>query len=64
MMRVVKYWSIWSRLPREVEDAPSLETFEVWLDGALSNWLVENVPAQCKKIGLYELKGTFQPKSF
>jgi len=33
-MRVVKHWH---RLPREVVDAPSLETFEVRLDGALSN---------------------------
>jgi len=33
-MRVVKYWH---RLPREVVDAPYLETFKVRLDGALSN---------------------------
>ena len=33
-MRVVKHWH---RLPREVVDAPSLETFQVRLDGALSN---------------------------
>ncbi|KFM12089.1 hypothetical protein AS27_12080, partial [Aptenodytes forsteri] len=31
---VVKHWP---RLPREVVDAPSLETFQVRLDGALSN---------------------------
>ncbi|KFW69833.1 hypothetical protein AS28_02524, partial [Pygoscelis adeliae] len=27
----------WNRLPREVVDAPSLETFKARLDGALSN---------------------------
>ena len=33
-MRVVK---LWHRLPREVVDTPSLETFKVRLDGALNN---------------------------
>ncbi|KFM07597.1 hypothetical protein AS27_08527, partial [Aptenodytes forsteri] len=33
-LRVVKHWH---RLPREVVDAPSLATFQVRLDGALSN---------------------------
>ncbi|KFV49834.1 hypothetical protein N341_01365, partial [Tyto alba] len=34
MMRVVKHWH---RLPREAIDAPSLETFKVRLNRALSN---------------------------
>jgi len=33
-MGVVKHWN---RFPRETVDAPSLETFQVRLDGALSN---------------------------
>jgi len=33
-MGVVKHWN---RLLREVVDDPSVETFKVWLDGALSN---------------------------
>jgi len=35
-MRVAKHWH---RLPREVVDAPSLETLKARLDGSLSNLL-------------------------
>jgi len=28
----------WNRLPREVVEAPSLETFQARLDGALATW--------------------------
>jgi len=34
MIRIVKHFD---RLPRDVVDAPLLETFKVWLDGTLSN---------------------------
>ncbi|KFV56880.1 hypothetical protein N341_04951, partial [Tyto alba] len=34
MMSMVKHWQ---RFPREVVDAPSLKTFKIKLDGALSN---------------------------
>jgi len=40
-MRVVKHWH---RLPREVVDAPSLETFKARLDGALSNLIQLKMP--------------------
>jgi len=33
-MRIVKHWN---RLPKEVVEAPSLETFQVRLDRALSS---------------------------
>ena len=33
-VRVVGHWN---KLPREAVDAPSLEAFKAWLDGALSN---------------------------
>jgi len=41
MVRVVQHWT---RLPREVVDAPSLETFKARLDGALSNLVLLKLP--------------------
>ena len=40
-MRVVKHWP---RLPREVGDVSSLETFKAGLDGALSNLIQWKMP--------------------
>jgi len=40
MMRVVKCWH---RLPKEVVNAPSLETFRVRLDEAVSNLIQLNM---------------------
>jgi len=61
-MRVVK---LWNGLPREVVDAPSLETFKARLDGALSNlvyWKMSLLIAG----GLYWMtfKCPFQPKLY
>ena len=33
-VRMVRHWN---RFPSEAVDAPSLEAFKAWLDGALSN---------------------------
>lgn len=34
----------WNRLPGEAGDAPSLKVLKIRLDGALSTYLVEDVP--------------------
>jgi len=47
-IKVVKHWH---RLPREVVDVPSLETFKITLDRALSTWWSCGVPVHCKRIG-------------
>jgi len=61
-MRVVKPWP---RLPREVVDAPSLETFKAGLDGALSNlvWLKMSL-LTAGGLGWVASKGPSQPKAF
>ena len=48
MMSVMRRWNT---LPREAVDAPSLETFKVRLDGALSNSLVKDVTAHGRGVG-------------
>jgi len=60
-MRVVKYWN---RLPSEVAEAPSLETFRARLDGALSNliWLKMSL-LTAGGLGYVTSKGPFQPKA-
>lgn len=40
MMRIMRHWN---RLPKEVVSAPSLETFKVRLDEALSNLRIDGV---------------------
>ncbi|KAK4825649.1 hypothetical protein QYF61_001434 [Mycteria americana] len=45
-VRVVRHWN---RLPREVVDAPSLETFKVRLDGALSNLMCRKTSQQGRR---------------
>jgi len=59
-MRAVKHRSVF---PREVADAPSLETFKVRLDGALSNliyWKMSLLIAE--RVKLDGLKSPFQRK--
>jgi len=61
-MEVVKHWH---RLLREVVDVPSLETFKVRLDGALSN-LIQLKMSLLIAGGLDWMifNGPFQPKQF
>jgi len=51
-VRVGKHWK---RLPREVVEAPSLETFKLRLDSTEQSDLVEDLPAYCRGIGLDHL---------
>ena len=46
-IRVVRHWH---RLSREVVDAPSLQTLQVRLDGALSTDGAVGVPAHCREL--------------
>ena len=61
-MRMVK---LWQRLPRAVGDAPSLETFQARLDGALSNLIwVKMSLLVAAWLDWMAFKGPFQPKPF
>ena len=61
-MRVVKPWH---RLLREVGDAPSLETFQVRLDGALSTLSQLKMSLlTAGGLGWMASKGPFPPKAF
>jgi len=61
-VRVVTHWP---RLPREVVDAPSLETFQARLDGALSNLTqVKMSLLTAGRLGWMASEGPFQPKAF
>jgi len=61
-VRMVKHWN---SLPKEVADAPSLETFKARLDGALSNliWLKTSL-LTAGGLGWMTFKSPFQPKLF
>ena len=48
-IRAVKHWN---RLPMEVFDAPSLETFKASLDGTEHPDVAVGVPVQCRGVGL------------
>jgi len=55
----------WHRLSREVVDACSLETFQVGLDGALSNLMQLMVSLLVAGgLDLVTFKGHLQPKPF
>jgi len=55
-VRVVKCWQ---RLPREVFDAPSLETAQARLDGALSNLIWVKMSLLTAGVGLDGLQRSF-----
>ena len=63
--RKIYYCIHWNRLPKKLVDAPSLETFKVRLDGALSN-LIQLKMSLLMAGGLdyMAFRGPFQPKPF
>jgi len=59
-VRTVRYWH---RLPRDVVDAPSLES-KGQAGGALSTDGAVGVPVHCKELDWMAFKNFFQPKPF
>lgn len=59
-----KVLPVWNRLPREVIDALSFQTFKVWLDWALSIWLSCRCSCSLQGVGPDGFKGPFQIKQF
>ena len=59
-MRTVRYWH---RLPRDVVDAPSLES-KGQAGGALSTDGAVGVPVHCREWDLMAFRGPFQFKPF
>ena len=58
-VRVVRHWH---RLPRDVMGAPSLETLQIRLDGAVSTDGAAGVPVQCREWDQTAFKCPFQLK--
>ena len=55
----------WPRLPREAVNAPSLETFQARLDGALSTLIQLKMSLLIAgELGWMASKGPFLPKAF
>lgn len=59
-----KVLPVWNRLPREVIDALSFQTFKVWLDWALSIWLSCRCSCSLQGVGPDGFKGPFQLRWF
>lgn len=52
MVRVIKHWN---RLSKQVGEVPSLETFNVSLQGSKKPKVVEAVPVHSKRAGIDDI---------